>query len=64
MKPLLLVSLLALALGGCIVPPYGYRYHDDDRGAWRDHDRYSHYGTPNRDDDRYGYSYRDREHGS
>ena len=39
MKRVLLGSLLALLLGGCVVAPYGYR--DDD--GYRHHEGYSGY---------------------
>lgn len=42
MKRLLLVSLLATLLGGCVVVPWGYGHrdwdHDWDGGHWRWHD--------------------------
>lgn len=52
MKRLMLVSLLATLLGGCVVVPlgYGYRYDDHYRDGgqqrwhgWHDHDRWSGY---------------------
>ena len=42
MKRMLLLSLLAALLGGCVVTPYGYRDRDDyyHRYGYRDRDDY------------------------
>lgn len=49
MKRLMLVSLLATLLGGCVVVPWGYghryddHYRDGGQQRWHDHDRWSGY---------------------
>jgi hypothetical protein len=54
MKRILVCSLLAVLLGGCVVAPYGYR--DDD--GYRHRDGYSGYGYGN------GYDgFRHNDHG-
>jgi len=73
MKRMLLLSLLAALLGGCVVTPYGYRDRDDyyHRYGYRDRD-YTAYRDGYRERDHFyhgdgyfpSYSYRDRDHGS
>lgn len=47
MKRLMLVSLLATLLGGCVIVPWGYdhryegHYRDGGQQRWHDHDRWS-----------------------
>ncbi len=62
MKRLLVASLAAALLAGCVVTPYGgYRegyYRDRDDYGWHSHGYYHDY------DYRGSYGYHDREHGS
>jgi hypothetical protein len=53
MKRVLILSLLAALLGGCVVTPVGYRDYDD--RYYRRHDYYHDYYY--RDDRRYGHDH-------
>lgn len=60
MKYILLFSILAVALGGCVLVPGGY---DDNRGGYdRDHGYNRGDGYNHRDANYYGYG--NRDHGS